>query len=71
VAPPLIGDAVNVTDEPAQIDVVPDVMLTAGVTALDTAIVMLLLETTLLETHTKLVVICSVYTSLFETVYDV
>ena len=67
----MIGDAVNVTEEPVQIDVVPDVILTAGVTALDTAIVMLLLETTLLETHTKLVVICSVYMSLFETVYDV
>ncbi len=54
----------NVTEAPAQIVVLPEVMLTAGATLVDTTMVIALLVTVLVDTQPALLVICNVNTSL-------
>jgi len=59
-----VGAAVKVTEAPAQIVVLPEVMLTAGATPVDTTMVIALLVTVLVDTQPALLVICNVNTSL-------
>jgi hypothetical protein len=59
-----VGAAVKVTEAPAQIVELPEVMLTAGATPVDTTMVIALLVTVLVDTQPALLVICNVNTSL-------